>query len=103
MYLEVPEREFFSRIKRYAEQDVGDVDNLPPGDPLSDECWSVLLRAGRFLLESMGRVIAVIGSSLSPFFVATELSGYDNLMMDTFTSPDVVERIIKVVFESLQT
>jgi uroporphyrinogen decarboxylase len=98
-----PERDFYPRIDRKAIQDLADVDKLAPVDPMSDQFWSVPLNDGGLLQESIGGEVAAVGSTLSPFFVATELRGNWNLMMDTITSTEVVKRVIKVALESLKT
>ncbi|MBI0584212.1 MAG: uroporphyrinogen decarboxylase family protein [Methanomassiliicoccus sp.] len=97
-----PERDFYPRMDRHAVQDPSDVDKLSAVDPMDDEFWSVPLRAGKILQDGIGRQVAVVGSTLSPFFVATELRGYENIMMDAMTSPDIVEKMVGVSLESLK-
>ncbi len=95
-----PEKDFYPRMDQYAVREPGDVDKLVPVDPAEDRFWSVPLKAGAILQERLGKEVAVIGSVISPFFVATELRGYENLMMDTFNDPDMVHRMVKVALES---
>lgn len=95
-----PERDFYPRIDQYAVRTPSDVDRLAPVDPLKDEFWSVPIKAGAILQEQLGKEVAVIGSVISPFFVATELRGYENLMMDTINDPGLVHRMIKVALDS---
>jgi uroporphyrinogen decarboxylase len=95
-----PERDFYPQVDRYAVQEPGDIDSLAPVDPMTDRFWSVPLKAGAILQERMGREVAIVGSVISPFFVATELRGYENLMMDTINDPSIVHRMIEVAMES---
>jgi len=95
-----PERDFYPRVERYAVQGPGDVDKLVPVDPLKDTYWSVPLKAGAILQERIGREVAVVGSVISPFFVATELRGYENIMMDSFSDPGMIHHMVKVAMES---
>jgi uroporphyrinogen decarboxylase len=95
-----PDRDFYPRIDKYAVQTPSDVDNLAAVDPLRDEFWSVPIRAGAILQERIGKEVGVIGSVISPFFVATELRGDENLMMDTINDPSLVHRMIRVALES---
>jgi uroporphyrinogen decarboxylase len=95
-----PERDFYPRVDQYAGGEPADVDRLVPVDPMSDRFWSVPLKAGAILQERIGREVAVIGSVISPFFVASELRGYENLMMDTFNDPGMVHRMVQVALES---
>ncbi len=95
-----PERDFYPRIDKYVVQEPADVDKLEVVDPMKDTFWSVPIKAGAILQEKIGKEVAVIGSVISPFFVATELRGYENLMMDTINDPSIVHRMIKVAMGS---
>ncbi|MDW5562543.1 MAG: uroporphyrinogen decarboxylase family protein [Methanomassiliicoccus sp.] len=97
-----PEKDFYPRIDSYAVKDLADVDRLAVVDPMEDEFWSVPLKAGRIVRDKIGTEIAIVGSTLSPFFVATELRGYENIMMDALSTPDVVEKMVSVALESLK-
>jgi uroporphyrinogen decarboxylase len=50
--------------------------------------------------ERLGGEAAVVGSIISPFFMAAELRGFENTLMDLFTSPHDVVRMIGVALES---
>lgn len=95
-----PERDFYPRIERYAVQSPADVDRIGPVDPLDDPFWSVPLRAAALLQERLGGEAAVVGSIDSPFFVASELRGFESMLMDLFTAPEAMVRIIDVTLES---
>jgi uroporphyrinogen decarboxylase len=95
-----PERDFYPRIDRYAVQSLDDVDKLHPVDPLDDEFWSVPIKAGRLMIETAGKDVPVVGSTISPMFVTSELRGYENLMMDTMNCPDAVHKMVQVALES---
>lgn len=95
-----PERDFQPRVDQYVVKEPADVDKLAPVDPMNDKFWSVPIKAGAILQEKIGKEVAVVGMLLSPFFVATELRGYENLMMDTFNDPSLVHKMVKVAFES---
>jgi len=95
-----PERDFYPRIDQYAVREPGDVDRLVPVDPMTDRFWSVPLKAGAILQEKVGSEVAVVGSVISPFFVATELRGYENIMMDTINDPSMVHDMIRVAMDS---
>ena len=97
-----PEKDFYPRMDGYAVKDLKDVDRLVVVDPMDDEFWSVPLRAGEMIKDKVGKEVAIVGSTLSPFFVATELRGYENIMMDALTAPDVVDRLVAVALESLK-
>jgi len=98
-----PERDFYPQMERHVVQDLADVDKLRPVDPLEDRFWSVPLKAGGILKGSVGKEVAVIGSIVSPFFLASELRGYENLLMDTFAAPEAVEKMTEVATASLKT
>jgi MtaA/CmuA family methyltransferase len=95
-----PERDFYPRIDKHFVQAPEDVDRLAAVDPLKDEFWSVPIRAGAILQQKIGKEVAVVGSVISPFFVATELRGYENLMMDTISDPSLVHRMVQVALDS---
>lgn len=97
-----PEKDFYPRLDSYAVRDLADVDQLAAVDPMDDEFWSVPLRAGRLIADRTRDEVAIVGSTLSPFFVAAELRGYENIMMDALNSPDIVERLVSITLESLK-
>ena len=97
-----PEKDYYPRAENYAVQGPEDVDKLVPVDPVEDRFWSVPLKAGALLQERIGREVAVLGSTISPFFLASQLRGYENIMLDTVSDPATVHRIVKVALESLK-
>jgi len=95
-----PERDFYPRIEQYAVQAPGDVDRLRPVDPMEDQFWSVPLRAAARMKERVGSEVAVVGSITSPFFTASELRGFENMLMDLFNDPTAMVRIVETTLES---
>ncbi len=95
-----PERDFYPRVARFAVLEPSDVDRLEPVDPMDDEHWSVPLRAASLLGERLGGEAAVVGGIISPFFMAAQMRGFENLLMDAFTDRSMVERMIEVALRS---
>lgn len=95
-----PERDFYPRMDQYAVRELGGVDKLRPVEPREDPFWSVPIKAAEIMSKKIGREVGVVGGTISPFFVATELRGYESLMMDLFEAPEVVESMIRVTLES---
>ena len=95
-----PERDFYPRVARFAVQEPSDVDRLQPVDPMEDEHWSVPLRAASLLRKRLGSEAAVVGCTISPFFLAAQMRGFENMLMDTFTDRDMVERMVEVALRS---
>lgn len=95
-----PEKDYYPRAEKYAVQEPGDVDRLAPVDPMDDRFWSVPLKAGALLQERIGGEVAILGSVISPFFLASQLRGYENIMMDTVSDPGIVHQMVRVALES---
>ena len=95
-----PEKDYYPRPVRYAVQNPEDVDRLEAVDPMEDEFWSVPLKAARILQERVGKEVAVVGCINSPMVIASELRGYESLLMDTVLSPETADKMLKVIAES---
>ncbi|MFP4171080.1 MAG: uroporphyrinogen decarboxylase family protein [Methanomassiliicoccales archaeon] len=94
-----PERDFYPRSTEYAIQGPEDVHSLEPVDPMDDPLWSVPLKAARMMVEQE-KEMAVVGALNSPFVVASELWGYENLLFALLSDPGVVHSLLSTVSES---
>ena len=90
----------YPRVTRYAIQSSDDVERLEVVDPMEDRLWSVPLKAARIMNERVGQEIMIIGCLNSPFLVASEIWGYENLLVAQMTEPDLVEKLLGVIVES---
>ncbi|MDD1746637.1 MAG: hypothetical protein LUQ16_02635 [Methanomassiliicoccales archaeon] len=69
-------------------------------DPARDPFWSVQLKAGRKVVEEKGREVAVVGSCVSPTWIASETIGMENLLMAYFQQPDLVHSMLRTFVQS---
>jgi uroporphyrinogen-III decarboxylase len=68
---------------------------------MRDQFWSVPLRASGIMQEEIGREVAVVGGAVTPFMVASEVVGYENMMMALLASPAGVDDLIRTILESV--
>jgi len=95
-----PEKDYYPRPVKFAVQRPEDVDDLAIMDPMEDEFWSVPLKAAKILQGRIGKEVAVVGCIDSPFVIASNLRGYEGLLMDTVLSPSTADKMLKVITES---
>ncbi len=95
-----PERDFYPMVDRYGVVSINDVDELHAVDPMEDKYWSVPLKAAKILLEKLKGEVAVVACIDSPFVVASNLRGYENLLMDLLSSPNEADKMLRTVTES---
>lgn len=95
-----PERDFYPRSDGYAISSLAELDRIQPVDPMKDEFWSVPLRAGGLLQERHGNEVAVAGFVNGPMILGGEIMGYENLLMSTWSEPDLVEDLLDRLLES---
>jgi uroporphyrinogen-III decarboxylase len=95
-----PERDFYPRADKYVP--LAEVDKVHPVDPMKDKFWSVPLRASSIMQEEIGREVAVVGGVITPFMVASEVVGYENMMMALLASPAGVDGLIRTILESVR-
>jgi uroporphyrinogen decarboxylase len=98
--LRFPDRDYYPRPAKYAIDSPKDVDQIQPVDPMSDELWAVQLKAAGLLNERIGKDVAVVGCIDSPFVIASEVIGYEKLMMALLTSPDEIQKLVSTLTES---
>jgi uroporphyrinogen decarboxylase len=98
--LRFPERDFYPRPAKYAIESPKEVDKIHPVDPMRDENWSVQLKAAKIMSEKIGKEVAVVGCIDSPFVIASEIIGYENLMMALLSAPDEILKLISTLTES---
>jgi uroporphyrinogen-III decarboxylase len=67
---------------------------------MKDEFWSVPLRAGGLLQERYGNEVAVAGFLNSPMVLGGEIMGYEELLMATWSEPDLVIDLFNRIIES---
>lgn len=95
-----PERDFYPRSDGYAISSLAELDRIQPVDPMKDEFWSVPLRAGGLLQERHGNEVAVAGFLNGPMVLGGEVMGYENLLMSTWSEPDLVIDLFERLLES---
>ncbi len=95
-----PERDFYPRPLKYAIEGPADVDKIVPIDPMDDECWSIQLKGAKIMNDRIGKEIEVVACIDSPFVIASEVMGYEKLMMALLSSPGDVEKLVATLTES---
>ena len=95
-----PERDFYPRSDGYAISSLAELDRIQPVDPMKDEFWSVPLRAGGLLQERYGNEVAVAGFLNGPMVLGGEIMGYEELLMATWSEPDLVIDLFNRLMES---
>jgi len=98
MQWKFPERDFYPRPDKYVE--MSEIDSVQPIDPIDDPFWSVPLKAGRLIMDKIGKEVAVVGCINSPNLVASEVVGMENLMMSYFTEPDGAVKLLGTITQS---
>jgi uroporphyrinogen-III decarboxylase len=93
-----PERDFYPRPASYL--DMSKIDQVRSVDPMTDRFWSVPLKAASIMQEKIGDEIKVIGCLDSPFMIASETVGMENIMMAQYTAPDAVTKLVGTITES---
>lgn len=101
MQWKFPERDFYPRPANYL--DMSKVDQVEPVDPMKDRFWSVPLKAASIMQEKIGDKVKVIGCLDSPFLIASETVGMENIMMAQYTAPDAVSKLVGTITESCNT
>ncbi len=97
-----PEKDYYPRSKKYVEMTPSNLEKIEPVDPLKDEYWSVPLRAAKIMMDRVGNEVEVLGCVVTPMGIAGEIVGLENLLMASFTDPDVVDRLLGTVVGSLE-
>lgn len=95
-----PERDFYPRSDGYAINTLAELDRVQPVDPMKDEFWSVPLRAAGLLQERYGNEVAVVGCITGPMMMSGEVMGYENLLMATWSEPDLAAQLMDRILES---
>jgi uroporphyrinogen decarboxylase len=95
-----PEKDYYPRVESYALTSIKEVERIQPVDPTRDPFWSVPLRAASLLQERIGNEVEVVGYLNSPFLVASELIGYEALMMALLRDPAEVESLLRTIVAS---
>jgi uroporphyrinogen decarboxylase len=93
-----PERDFYPRPEKHLV--LSDVDKVVPVDPLKDRFWSVPVKAAGIMIEKIGKDVPVIGGLDTPYMIAGNILGYENLLMGSVSDPGHVERLVETVLES---
>lgn len=95
-----PEKDYYPRSDGYAISSLAELDRVRPVDPLKDEFWSVPLRAAGLLQERYGNEVAVVGCINGPMMMAGEVMGYEELLMATWSEPDLVMDLLDILVQS---
>ncbi|MCE5296324.1 MAG: uroporphyrinogen decarboxylase family protein [Euryarchaeota archaeon] len=93
-----PERDFYPRPDVHLA--LSDVDKIVPADPLKDRFWSVPVKAAGIMIEKIGRDVPVVGGLDTPYMIAGNIIGYENLLMGSISDPGHVEKLVETVLES---
>lgn len=95
-----PEKDYYPRSDGYAISTLAELDKVQPVDPMKDEFWSVPLRAAGLLQERHGNEVAVVGCINGPMMMSGEVMGYENLLMSTWSEPDLAAQLMDRMLES---
>ena len=95
-----PEKDYYPRSDGYAISSLSELDKVHPVDPMKDEFWSVPLRAAGLLQERNGNEVAVVGCINGPMMMSGEVMGYENLLMSTWSEPDLAMQLMDRMLES---
>lgn len=95
-----PEKDYYPRSDGYAISSLSELDKVQPVDPMKDEFWSVPLRAAGLLQERHGTEVAVLGCINGPMMMSGEVMGYENLLMSTWSEPDLAGQLMDRMLES---
>lgn len=95
-----PEKDYYPRSDGYAISSLTELDKVQPVDPMKDEFWSVPLRAAGLLQERHGNEVAVVGCINGPMMMTGEVMGYENLLMSTWSEPELAEQLMDRMLES---
>jgi uroporphyrinogen decarboxylase len=95
-----PTRDYYPKVESYGLSSIKDVDRIHPVDPLRDKYWSVPLGAASILQKRIGSEVEVVGYLNCPFMVASELMGYESLLITLLSEPDGVDTLLKTIVES---
>jgi MtaA/CmuA family methyltransferase len=95
-----PDKNAYPRVEAYAAPTPRDIDRIHPVDPMQDHYWSVQLKAAGILQERIGKEVEVVGCINSPFMIASEIMGYENLMIALLKSPNDAHRLLATLTES---
>lgn len=95
-----PEKDYYPRADGYAISSLEELDKVQPVDPMKDEFWSVPLRAAGLLQERHGNEVAVVGCINGPMMMSGEVMGYENLLMSTWSEPDLAAQLMDRIIES---
>jgi uroporphyrinogen decarboxylase len=95
-----PEKDYYPRSDGYAITSLEELDKVQPVDPMKDEFWSVPLRAAGLLQERHGSEVAVVGCINGPMMMSGEVMGYENLLMSSWSEPDLVAQLMDRMLES---
>jgi len=82
--------------------DIESVEKLTSIDPFDDPIWSIQIKAGRIMMQEVGKSTMVLGCSSSPFIVASGILGYENLMVWQMLQPEELALLLSKVAESLK-
>jgi MtaA/CmuA family methyltransferase len=93
-----PERDFYPRPDVHVP--LKEVDKIRPVDPTKDRFWSVPIKSAKIMMDKIGKDVAVLGGLDTPFIVAGNIVGYENLMMALIQNPDIVDQLLGTVYES---
>jgi len=95
-----PEKDYYPRSDGYAISSLEELNKVRPVDPMKDEFWSVPLRAAGMLQERHGKEVAVVGCINGPMMMSGEVMGYENLLMSTWSEPDLAAQLMDRMLES---
>jgi len=90
----------YPHVEAYVPFTPESIERIQPVDPLKDEYWSVPLRAAGILQEKIGEGIEVVGCINAPFIIASEVIGYDKIMVAPRKNPKEAHKLFETITES---
>lgn len=79
-----------------------DIDKLKVPDPKKDGRWPIMLKAASIVIEKNDDETCIVGNiDQSPFTLAAEIRGIENLMIDLKKDPDFVYELLEICSKSV--
>jgi len=92
--------DYYPRVISYGVRDATDIDKVEVIDPINDPGWSIPIRAARIMIERAGDHWPIVGGINAPFVVASEVWGYEALLIALLREPDLAHELIEKIAES---
>lgn len=93
-------RDYYPSVVERPIKSEKDLGNLSIPNPYRDGRMPLVLESLRILSKQVGEHTPVIGMISSPVLVASEIRGYEELLMEMIKNPDFVHEILDVVTAS---